>query len=147
VSARAAVCAAVTAMLVTGCASLDPQAPTLVSGAAGGPVRLYQGDTLVVALPSNTVEGARWQPRAADAAVLEPIGTGDLLPPQVAPGLAGAPNDAVYRFRAASAGSTTLELAYRRLGDGASVADRDVRYDITVLARPGDYAEAWAKSR
>jgi predicted secreted protein len=143
-----AMLAALAATLLAACASLSPQAPTLVdAGRAGGTVHLYKGDTLVVSLASSATEGARWQPVLAPDVVLQWIGMADLLPPQVAPGTVGSPNDTVYRFRANEAGTTTLAFAYRRADDRTAVPERTLRYEVAVLPRPGDYAEAWAKSR
>lgn len=146
-SLRAGV-AALAASLLGACMSLAPQAPTLVDASrAGGTVHLYRGDTLVVSLASSAAKGARWQPQVAQDAVLQQIGMADLLPPQVAPGTVGSPSDTVYRFRASAPGTTTLVFGYRRVDDRNAVAARTVRYDVAVSPRPGDYAEAFAKSR
>ncbi|HEY7904831.1 MAG TPA: protease inhibitor I42 family protein [Casimicrobiaceae bacterium] len=143
-----AVLVALTAALLGACASHLPQAPTLVDASrAGGSVRLYKGDTLVVSLAPNATEGARWQAVLAPDVVLQQVGMADLLPPQVATGTVGSPNDTVYRFRANEAGTTTLAFAYRRADDRNAVPERTLRYEVAVLPRPGDYAEAWAKSR
>jgi hypothetical protein len=131
------------AALVAGCASHLPQAPTLVrADDAGHAVTLYQGDTLVVAMPPAATKDGRWQPKASGDAVLQQIGMADLLPPEVAPGTTGAPNDTLYRYRAASVGRTTLAF-----DDSGAAPARTVRYDVVVLARRGEYAEAWAKPR
>jgi hypothetical protein len=129
--------------LVAACASHLPQSPTLVrADDAGRVVTLYQGDTLVVAMPPTTANEGRWQPEASGDAVLQPVGMADLLPPEVAAGTTGGPNETLYRFRAASVGKTTLAF-----GDASAAPARTVRYDVVVVARPGEYAEAWAKPR
>ena len=132
---------------LAGCASLQPQTPTIVQGAqSGGAVRMLQGDTLVVTLDSNPGSGYRWQVRPIDGALLQQIGSADLLPVEVAYGTVGAANDTVYRFRAAATGTTALELAYLRPFE-TTPPQRTVRYDVTVVARSGEYAQAWAKTR
>jgi predicted secreted protein len=129
------------------CMSLQPQAPTLVRATRdGGAVRLHKGDTLVVALEASPTPGLRWQPRPMQGAVLQQIGMADLLPQQLAAGAVGAPNDTVYRFRANETGKTTLELALQPAGPGAA-PERTVHYEVSVDARPGEYREAWAKTR
>jgi inhibitor of cysteine peptidase len=132
---------------LAGCASLLPQTPTIVQAShSGGAVRLLQGDTLVVALDANPGSGYRWQVRPIDGSLLQQIGPADLLPADVAPGTVGAANDTVYRFRAAGTGTATLELAYLRPLE-TTAPQRTVHYDVTVIARPGEYAQAWAKTR
>ncbi len=132
---------------LAGCMSLQPQAPTLVRAAQdGGAVRLHKGDTLVVALDATPTPGLRWQPRPMQGQVLQQIGMADLLPQQLAYGAIGAPNDTVYRFRANETGTTALELALQSTDPGAA-PQRTVHYDVSVDARPGEYREAWAKTR
>lgn len=131
-----------------GCAAMQPQAPTLIGEAqSGGAVRLHKGDTLVVALASSPTAGIRWQAQPMQGAVLQQIGMSDLLPQQLAEGTVGSPNDTVYRFRANEIGTTTLELAQKSTADPSATAERTVRYDVSVGPRPGEYAQAWAKSR
>lgn len=138
----AAALAALSAALVAGCASTVPQSPTLVrAGDAGRAITLYQGDTLVVALPPATSKERGWRPQPTADGVLAQIGMADLMPAQVAPGTTGAPNETLYRFRAASVGTSTLAFA-----DTGATPPRTVRYDVAVVARPGEYAEAWAKA-
>jgi predicted secreted protein len=133
---------AVACALLAGCASLEPQVPTIVDAAHAGPVHLYQGETLVVALATPATDRGHWQQTAGDGAVLAQVGTSDLLPPQVAQGTVGAPNDTVYRFHAAAPGSTTLVLAYRG-ADGATMPAQEMRVDVSVAERPGAIAGAW----
>jgi hypothetical protein len=138
----AAALAALCAALATGCASNLPQSPTLVrADGAGRAVTLYRGDTLVVAMAPAASKEGRWQPQVAGDAILQQIGMADLMPPQVAPGTTGAPNETLYRFRAATVGKTTLAF-----DDAGATPARTVRYDVAVVARPGEYAEAWAKA-
>ena len=148
------VAASIAVIALAGCASLQPQAPTLVSAAqSGGTVHLHKGDTLVVALDSASpappsASGYRWQAQPLQGAVLRQIGMSDLLPQKLAWGAVGAPNDTVYRFHANEVGTTTLELALRPADGGPAAApQRTVRYDVSVEARPGEYAQAWAKTR
>jgi hypothetical protein len=132
--------AAMGALLLAACASHLPQSPALVGADdAGRAVTLYRGDTLVVAMPPAATKDGRWQPKVSGDAVLEQVGMADLLPPQVAPGTTGAANDTLYRYRAASVGRTTLAF-----DDASAAPPRSVRYDVVVVARPGEYHEAWA---
>jgi predicted secreted protein len=143
-----AVASAFVLLAFAGCAAMQPQAPTLVGAAqSGGAVHLHKGDTLVVALASSPTAGIRWQAQPMQGAVLQQIGMSDLLPQQLAEGTVGSPNDTVYRFRANEIGTTTLELALKPTGDPSATGERTVRYDVSVGPRPGEYAQAWAKSR
>ena len=145
--ARATLAASVALLALAGCASLQPQSPTLVRATQdGGAVRLHKGDTLVVALDASPTAGMRWRPRPMQGAVLQQVGMADLLPQQLAQGAVGAPNDTVYRFRANAAGNTTLELSLLPV-DPAAAPERTVHYEVSVDARPGEYHEAWAKTR
>ena len=130
------------AAIVAGCASHLPQTPTLIGpGDAGRTVRLHQGDTLVVAMPQAAATG-RWKPAVSTDAVLQQVGMADLLPSEVAPGTVGAPNETVYRFRATGVGTTTLAFD---AGDAGQ--PQALRYDVTVVPRPGEYVQAFAPSR
>jgi predicted secreted protein len=143
-----AAASALALLAFAGCAAMQPQAPTLVGEAqSGGAVHLHKGDTLVVALASSPTAGIRWQAQPMQGAVLQQIGMSDLLPQQLAQGAVGSPNDTVYRFRANEIGTTTLELALKPAGGPSATGERTVRYDVSVGPRPGEYAQAWAKSR
>ncbi|MEO8849621.1 MAG: protease inhibitor I42 family protein [Casimicrobiaceae bacterium] len=144
-SLRAIAALAITALAIGGCMSLAPQTPTLVGAAqAGGSVHLSKGDTLVVALAPDPAAGARWRVQPMQGDVLQQIGMVDLLPANVTQGTVGARNDNLYRFRANSVGRTTLELAQPAVAAGAG---HSVHFDVSVSERPGEFAQAWAKSR
>ncbi len=140
---RGPVLAVSLAALAVGCASLDPQAPKVVTAAHSGPVQLAKGDTLVVAIPVAPGDRGRWRAQTSNGTVLQQVGVVDLLPNEVAPGTVGNPNDNVYRFRAAETGSTSLDLAWA--ADAPAPAPVPVHLDVTVVPRPGQFAEAWAK--
>ena len=145
--APAAAVVAAGALALTGCMSQHPQSPTLVGAAqSGGAVHLRQGDTLVVALASDPSARTRWQPQPLQGAVLQQIGMSDLLPQKIAQGTVGDAGDTVYRFRANEVGTTTLDLALQS-PFSAVAPQRTVHYDVSVTARPGEYAQAWAKTR
>lgn len=80
---------------------------------ANGSVRtLHRGDRLVVRLPSNPSTGYAWTISSAGRPVLRLLSRSFLAPEDGQ--RVGAPGVAVFRFRAAAAGRTTLRLAYAR---------------------------------
>ena len=126
--------------ILTGCESMTvenplnpaPLAVRLDGSAAGGPVRVTRGQTLVVTLEANVTTGYRWEVVPGFAPVLAQIGTPDYLARSAQPGIVGAPGDMTFRFRADSPGATVLELVYRRPFEPNVAPVKSVCYDVTV---------------
>ena len=80
----------------------------------GSQVELDQGEILAVTLEANPSTGFWWEVAQVDPSILEQMGDGmyymDDTEDPPPPGTGGVK---VYRFRAAGAGQTTLELALR----------------------------------
>ena len=131
---------AVALLALAGCASLQPQSPTLVRATQdGGAVRLHTGDTLVVALDASPTAGhALARPRPMQGAVLQHGRQWPTCCRSSSPqGAVGAPNDTVYRFRAqrsrqddARAGADCRPTRRRH-------AERTVHYEVSVDAAAG----------
>jgi inhibitor of cysteine peptidase len=122
------------ATLLAACGTLQPQTPKIVNAASdGGAVTLKKGATLVVTLDANVTTGYRWETTAGTGPVLWLLGTPDYLPPQVAPGMVGAPGEMVFRYRAGEPGTTTLTLGYMRPFEKGVAPARTVRYEVTVI--------------
>ena len=79
-----------------------------------GQKELARGQTLVVTLDSNPTTGYSWAVADVDKAVLRQVGDAVYQSPNSNPNVVGAGGAQTYRFEAASAGATTLKLAYRR---------------------------------
>jgi predicted secreted protein len=60
------------------------------------------------------------------------VGTADYVAPASPPAEPGAPGTMTFRFRAATAGTATLEFAYRRPFEMNVAPAKTVRYDVTV---------------
>lgn len=91
------------------------QKPTSVALQQQGkcPLRLHNGQQLVLTLPSNPTTGFRWVLKDAAAPVLRSLGPEVYSNPEDA-GLVGSAGQSTWRFQAASAGEGRLLLLYQR---------------------------------
>lgn len=92
-----------------------------------------RGDTLAVHLDSAPSTGYRWElARLAGASVVQ-VGLPDYQP-ETAAGVpkVGAPGHTTFRFRAVKAGTSSIELAYRRAFEPGEAPARVVRFEIAV---------------
>ena len=92
-----------------------------------------RGDTLAVHLDANPSTGFRWEmTRLAGASVVQ-VGLPDYQP-ETAAGVprVGAPGHTTFRFRAMQAGTSSIELAYRRPWESDVAATKTVRFEIAV---------------
>jgi inhibitor of cysteine peptidase len=96
----------------------------------GRTVTLNRAGTLIVALASTPGTGYGWTVSALDARVLKEIGKPRLI--HGAHPMPGAPATQVFRFSAAGAGSTRLELDYIRPWEKNVPPARIFRLDVTV---------------
>jgi len=146
--------AAAAVALVSGCETLTVENPfkpaplaVRLDETSTAPVALARGQTLVVTLEANVTTGYRWEPVTGYAPTLMQIGTADYVARStdatatpvdpsstapIAPAVAGAPGDMTFRFRAETAGTTTLQLAYQRPFEPAVAPAKTVRYVVTV---------------
>ena len=99
---------------------------------ASAPVTLQRNQTLVVTLEANVTTGYRWEAVPGYAPVLAQQPTPDYFARPSETPLAGAPGDMTFRFRAENAGTTTLELAYRRPFEPNAAPAKTIHYDVTV---------------
>ena len=110
--------AAIRLLAVVGATSLLPAAgakPPSVRAADrdnNGMVRVAVGGTLVVRLDAQLETGYGWEVAIVDRQVLEPTGTP--IVESIHTAQPGVPEQQVFEFRAVRAGSTPLELHYRR---------------------------------
>ena len=79
--------------------------------ATGRQLKLEIGDELAISLHGNPTTGYMWEVDRVDAAILQQVGQAEFHPQSE---LLGAPGVQILRFKAISAGETSLELAYRR---------------------------------
>ena len=92
-----------------------------------------RGDTLAVHLDANPSTGYRWElTRLAGASVVQ-VGLPDYQP-ETAAGVprVGAPGHTTFRFRALQAGTSSIELAYRRPWEADVAPAKTVRFEIAV---------------
>lgn len=90
-----------------------PSEVQLTQADNGATVRLAQGGTLLVALPSNPSTGYRWWVAAGSGAALELVDVRYVPPGSTMP-VVGAPGTEVLQFRAVTPGVTSLVLEYAR---------------------------------
>lgn len=92
------------------------------------------GDTLAVHLDASATTGYRWElvRLAGDAVVSVPLAD---LQPETAAGVprVGAPGHTTFRFRAMKAGTSAIEVVYRRPWETSVAAARVVRFEISVI--------------
>lgn len=102
--------------------------PTLTDQDNGRRVSLHVGDPLEVHLAENATTGYRWSTDRHDARLLEPVGSTASYPTSAI----GSGGQAIFRFRAAAAGSTELALKYWRHweGEGSAIQRFSVTLDI-----------------
>lgn len=99
--------------LLAGCAGQTKPVVTLEKASECTPLKLHQGQELVLILPSNPTTGFRWEMRRAAGSVLRSLGPEVYSNPEDA-GLVGSGGESTWRFRVVAAGEDKLELAYRR---------------------------------
>lgn len=99
-------------VLLTAC-SQQQTGPIVMGQERECPLELYQGQTLVLTLPSNPTTGFRWVVRDSAATVLQSLGPEVYSTPEDA-GLVGSAGQSTWRFRASHAGQGRLLLDYQR---------------------------------
>jgi inhibitor of cysteine peptidase len=109
-----------------------PLAVRLDERNASAPVTVRRNETIVITLEANITTGYRWEAVAGYAPVLSQLSTPDYSARSTGTPLAGAPGDMTFRFRAEDAGTTTLELVYRRPFEPDVAPAKTIRYDVTV---------------
>ncbi|PJI49174.1 MAG: peptidase inhibitor I42 [Pseudomonas sp.] len=102
-----------TLALLAGCAGQSKPVVTLEDASDCKPLKLHEGQELVLILPSNPTTGFRWEMRNAANGLLRPLGPEVYSNPEDA-GLVGSAGESTWRFRVTGAGEDKLELAYRR---------------------------------
>ena len=136
----ARIMAAAVALLLAGCSPpltienpwTPPPLAIRADAATTAPIALVRGQTLVVTLDANVTTGFRWEAVAGFEPTLTQVGTADYVAPASPPAEPGAPGTMTFRFRAATAGTTTLEFAYRRPFELNVAPAKTVRYDVAV---------------
>ena len=109
-----------------------PLAVRLDERNASAPVTVLRNQTLVITLEANITTGYRWETVPGYAPVLAQLPTPDYSARPTATPVAGAPGDMTFHFRAENAGTTTLELAYRRPFEPDVAPAKTIHYDVTV---------------
>lgn len=132
----------VAAALVTGCSTdLDTGGDTTGGGSGSGvvtvtdsgAVEVAAGGTLRVVLEANPTTGYGWEVVIApDEAVLAQQGEAVYGPTVTDTALVGSGGATTFEFLAVGAGSTTVELVYRRPWEDGVEPVETVTIDVTV---------------
>ena len=101
-------------VVLAGCAGQQKPVVTLDDADDCSPLKLTQGQELVLTLPSNPTTGFRWELRNPAASVLKRLGPEVYSNSEEARGLVGSGGESPWRFRVAPSGDDRLELVYRR---------------------------------
>lgn len=104
-----------------------------VEGVKGGETRLRVGQTMAVALGSNSTTGYQWQVSDVEGGVLTP-GTpfGEEIVEPHAPGMVGVGGTTHWRLVAARPGAVTLTFTYRRAWEQGTPPARTETYRVVV---------------
>jgi inhibitor of cysteine peptidase len=125
-----AACAGVTLFVLAACATLNREG--VVAPQDGGSVVVRQGAPFVINLSADSATGSAWMLTSDPGGAIWLIGGPDYTPDPIPAGLMGFGGTTTYRFRAQAPGTTQLEFAYRRFGEGDVPPAKVVRYDVTV---------------
>ncbi len=124
-------------LALAGCESLTVENPfkppplaVRLGESSPAPVLIARGQTIVVTLDANVTTGYRWEAMPGFAPTLAQVGTADYM--ALAEAKPGEPGAMTLRFLGSEAGTTTLELVYRRPFEPNVAPAKTVRYDVTV---------------
>lgn len=92
-------------------------------------VTLKRGEAVAVRLATVPGTGYSWQVTACDTVLLERVSDVTEAPP---PARAGATSHKVFLFKARSAGTTRLELVYRRVWEEDRSKQKTFRVDVVI---------------
>ena len=118
-------------LLLAGCAGQKPVV-SLESEHDCKPLKLQQGQELVLMLPSNPTTGFRWEIRNPAASVLRSLGPEVYNNPEDA-GVVGSAGESTWRFRVAGSGEDHLQLIYHRPWEPEVAPERT--FDCAISAR------------
>jgi predicted secreted protein len=134
-TSRVAVLLLAASLVFVACnSSTEPTSTTVnLTAADNGTTRtLHPTDVLVVTLDSNVTTGFRWEITGEpDPNVLSLEGS-EYIAPSTSPGVVGAGGREVWRFRAASEGTTTFELTYQRASGETSGRPFTITVHVTA---------------
>lgn len=102
------------------------------ASADGTRVTLAPGQALRITLDANPASGYRWVIDRSAATVLMPVGQPVYTPSSTSVPLVGAGGTMTFDFVAGTAGSDTLQLAYRRPAANGSTVARSLRVEVVV---------------
>jgi inhibitor of cysteine peptidase len=122
--------------LVTGCSDdldIGDGGNASVTVVGSGEVDLAAGGELKVALAANPSTGYTWEVSVTpDPAVLEQVGESVYEPTPTDTMVVGSGGTMTFEFRATGAGTTTVELVYRRPWEEGVEPVETVTLDVTV---------------
>jgi len=101
--------------LFEGIPPVEPEEVNVDEDDADSQVELEQGQILVVTLESNPTTGYRWEQVENQESILQQMGEAEFKQSDTGgPPLVGAGGWEIFRFKAISAGQTSLKLVYNR---------------------------------
>lgn len=128
------------ALIVVSLRSTDdaghPRVPRRMSEAdQGQTIELRTGEQLQIALSGNPSTGYNWEVTAFDPAILQSVGdiAFEQTPQHTRRPIVGAGGTLIATFAAVAAGTTTVELCYRRPWEPRNPADQ--AFAVVVVVR------------
>lgn len=119
-------------LLLAGCAGQNKPVVSLDNERDCKPLKLHQGQELVLMLPSNPTTGFRWEIHNPAASVLHSLGPEVYSNPEDA-GVVGSAGESTWRFRVSGSGEDHLQLVYRRPWEADVAPERT--FDCAIDAR------------
>ncbi|MEP7328448.1 MAG: protease inhibitor I42 family protein [Betaproteobacteria bacterium] len=116
-------------VLLAGCATLEREG--VLATKDGGPVTVRNGAPLVVSLSPDPDIGYGWVLKSTGPG-LSATGGPDVTTDPKPPSIMGVPDTTTFRFRAVSAGTTSIEFRWAAPPGQSTAAERTVKYDVTV---------------
>lgn len=105
----------------------------LDASADGSTQQLKKGEVMAISLESNPSTGYSWFANISDTAVLVQMGESEYQTPlETSTPLVGAPGTQIFYFQAASSGSASLTLEYKRGWETNVAPEKTITMTINV---------------
>ena len=115
-----------TSLFLAGCSAKET---AITEDMNGQQVSIKPGDILVVQLPGNITTGFTWEADGLDQAILEQQGEAEYKADSEA---LGAPGMITLKFKAVSAGDTSLKLIYHRTFEKGVAPEKTFEISVNV---------------
>jgi inhibitor of cysteine peptidase len=95
-------------------------------------VKLAKGNLLIVKLPGNPTTGFQWVVAKSNKDELAPQGKSEYVANKQVPPVVGGGGTFVFKFKAEKAGTSPLELEYKRPFEKDKAAAKTFKVDVVI---------------